>query len=151
MWVPEYPEGETRRGGRAHEELARGLARGPHTDPLRTLDAPVAEAVDRDDVALARGNGELFLVDAPAAVGEDELEAVEDGVAPGGRGNRLAEQDRVLLDQLERLSAPGALLVLLDPAELEPPSSKCPFQCVCVALDVIGAHSFCHRTPEPRS
>src|SRR5207247_3361985 len=145
MRVPGYPAGSGLCRRRADVELARRLARRPHADALRALDQPVAVAVDLDDVAFAGRGGQRLLVDAPAAVREHELEAVADGVAPRRGGRGLTKQECVLLDQLERLRAPGPLLVRVDAPELAASRRKSPLQRFRVGLgEIASAHVLCH-------
>src|SRR5437899_8643244 len=119
------------RGRSADEELALRLAGRLHADQLRPLDPPVAITGEREDVALVGRGGQLLLVDAPASVREDELEAVADEVPARPLGARLTEEGGIALDRSQgELAALAGLLV--DAAEVAAPGLKHPLEHVGV-------------------
>src|ERR1700675_459641 len=120
------------RGRSADEELALRLAGRLHADPLGALDPPVAVAWEGDDVAFVRHDRELLLVDAPAPVREDELEAVADRV-PARRWARLTHERRIALHRGQGRLAPLPLL-RTDAAELQAARREHPLEHVGVLL-----------------
>src|SRR5690348_1184650 len=136
----------------ADEERARRLAGGLHADALGALDPPVADSVEVEHVTLPRRSREVLLVERPAAVREDELEAVADQVARRPRSLRLAQERCVALEGRERAGAPLALDVALDCVEGQAPRRERPLEGSEILLREIVTHAYCHqanRTTSP--